>query len=98
MIKTLFKINIFTIFFPFILKSILKFFFYYYKIKSLNFLLIFFLPYFNNFLNMTFTNKLYEMLEICLQMIFLIIWINWKFIKIRKRKKKDKWRVFILNI
>ena len=73
MIKTLFKINIFTIFFPFMLKSILKLIiiFYYYKIKSLNFLLIFFLPYFNNFFNMTFDNKLYEMLQIYLLMIFL---------------------------
>ena len=28
-----------------------------------------------------------------------MIWINWKFIKIRKRKKKkeDGWRVFILS-
>ena len=70
MIKILFKIKIFTIFFPFILKIILKFIFYYYKIKSLNFLLIFFLPYFNNIFNMTFDNKLYEMLQICLLMIF----------------------------
>ena len=62
MIKTLFKINIFTIFFPFMLKSILKLIiiFYYYKIKSLNLLLIFPHPYFNNFFNMTFGNKLYE--------------------------------------
>ena len=36
MIKILFKINIFAIFFSFILKKILKFF-YYYKIKNLNF-------------------------------------------------------------
>ena len=75
MIKTLFKINIFTIFF-FILKSILKFFFfflfYYSKIKSLNFLLIFFLPYFNNVLNMTSGNKLYEMLQIYLLRIFIV--------------------------
>ena len=69
MIKTLFKINIFTIFFYFKLKSI---FFYYYKIKGLNFLLIFFLLYFNNYLNMTFDNKLYEMLQICLLRIFKI--------------------------
>ena len=68
MIKILFKINIVTILIFFILKSILKFF-YYYKIKSLIFK-IFFLPYFNNFLNMTFSNKLYEMLQICLLNIF----------------------------
>ena len=69
MIKILFKINIFAIFFSFILKNILKFF-YYYKIKFLIFFLILFLPYFNNFLNMTFSNKLYEMLQICLLRIF----------------------------
>ena len=55
-----------TLFFSFILKCILKFFFYYSKIKILNFLLIFFLPYFNNFFNMTFNNKLHEMLQIYL--------------------------------
>ena len=27
-----------------------------------------------------------------------MIWINWKFINIRKRKKYDGWRVFILNM
>ena len=94
MIKTLFKINIFTIFFSFILKNIFIFlFFYYFKIKSLNFLLIFFLPYFNNVLNMTFSNKLYEMLQIYLLRIFyffndlnsLKIYQNKK----RKREKED---------
>ena len=71
MIKILFKINIFTIFFSFILKNILKFFFFFYfsKIKRLNFLLIFFLRYFNNVLNMTFGNKLYKILQIYLQRI-----------------------------
>ena len=57
MIKTPFKINIFIIII-FLLKIILKFFFYYYKIKSLNFLLIFFLPYFNDFLNTTLGEKI----------------------------------------
>ena len=70
MIKIPFKINIFTILIFLFSKSILKFFFYYYKIKSLIFFLIFFLPYFNNFLNMIFSNKLYEMLQICLLRIY----------------------------
>ena len=91
MIKTLFKINIFTIFFPFILKSILKLIiiFYYYKIKSLNLFLIFLLPYFNNFLNMTFGNKLYEILQICLLRIFLNLFELIENLSKISKKKKD---------
>ena len=48
------------------------FFFYYSKIKILNFLLIFSLPYLNNFFNMTFSNKLYEMLQIYLLRDFFL--------------------------
>ena len=48
---------------------------------------------------MIFSNKLYEMLQICLLRILLMIWINWKFIKKNKKikNKEDGWRVFILS-
>ena len=77
MIKIPFKINVFTILIFFFAKKYFKVFFNYYKIESLIF--IFFnllLPYFNNFLNMIFSNKLYEMLQICFKILVLFVCSN----------------------